>query len=186
MDTFRWMSVVISIILGLGVTRLLLGAVGVFKARHASTVDGLPLAWAAAIFLQQVNFWWSLEDAGTGTTWTLPSFLLLVGLVLALFLAAALILPVDAPAPGDTLRAYFERDGRWSLLGLAAFNVLAMVANWDLWSEGLLAESVSLNLVLTIVPIAGFLGSRRVQVAAAAAYIVILGWAIVRLSPIAY
>lgn len=186
MDTFRWMSVVISIILGLGVTRLLLGAVAVFKARHDRAIDGLPLAWGAAIFLQQVNFWWSLEDAGAGTSWTLPSFLLLVGLVLALFLAAALILPVDPLAPEDSLRRYFERDGRWSLLGLAAFNVLAMVANWDLWHEGLLAESVSLNLVLAIIPVAGFLGVRRVQIAAAAAYIVVLAWAIARLSPIAY
>lgn len=186
MDTFRWMSVVVSMILGLGVARLLVGAVGVFKARHTRTVDWLPLLWAAAIFLQQVNFWWSLEGAGTGTTWTLPAFLLLVGLVLALFLAAAVILPVDPLAADDTFRSCFERDGRWSLLGLAAFNVLAMVANWELWNEGPFAESVRLNLVLTIVPVAGFLGSRRVQAAAAVAYVVLLGWSISRLSPIAY
>lgn len=106
--------------------------------------------------------------------------------MLALFLAAALILPADPLPEGDTLRTYFERDGRWSLTALAAFNILAMLANWDLWSEGLLAESVGLNLVLTIVPIAGYLGSRRVQVVAAAAYVVILAWAIARLSPTAY
>jgi hypothetical protein len=186
MDTFRWISVVVSMILGLGVARLLLGAVAIFKARHGRTVDWLPLAWGAAIFLQQVTLWWSLEDAGTVATWTLPAFLLLVGLVLALFLAAAVIFPVDPLAPDDTFRTYFERDGRWSLLGLAAFNALAMVANWELWNEGLFAESVRLNLVLTIVPIAGFLGSRRVQAGAALAYVVLLGWSISRLSPIAY
>ena len=186
MDTFRWISVVVSMILGLGVARLLLGVVATFRARHGRTFDWLPLAWAGAIFLQQVNFWWSLEEAGRVTSWTLPAFLLLVGLVLALFLAAALILPADPLPEGDTLRTYFERDGRWALVALAVFNILAMVANWDLWSEGLLAESVSLNLVLTIVPIAGYLGSRRVQVVAAAAYVVILAWAIARLSPTAY
>ena len=61
-----------------------------------------------------------------------------------------------------------------------------MVANHELWNEGLLAESVRLNLVLAIIPIAGFLGSRRVQIGAAVAYVLILGWAIVRLSPMAY
>lgn len=186
MDTFRWISVIVAMILGLGVTRLLLGAVAIFRARHGRTFDWLPLFWSAAIFLQQVNFWWSLEDAGRVTSWTLPAFLLLVGLVLALFLAAALIIPAEGLVEGDTLRAYFERDGRWALLALAAFNVLAMVANRELWSEGPLAELVRLNLVLTIIPIAGFLGPRRVQIGAAAAYALILGWAIARLSPMAY
>ena len=186
MDTFRWISVIVAMILGLGVTRLLLGAVAIFRARHGRTFDWLPFFWGAAIFLQQVNFWWSLEDAGRVTSWTLPAFLLLVGLVLALFLAAAVIIPAEGLVEGDTLRAYFERDGRWALLALAAFNVLAMVANRELWSEGPLAESVRLNLVLTVIPIAGFLGSRRVQIGAAAAYALILAWAIARLSPMAY
>jgi len=187
LDTFRWISVVISLLLGLGVTRLLLGAIGVFRARHRGVFDWIPILWAVAIFFQQITFWWGLEAAGSAVTnWTLPAFIMLVGLTLALFLAAALILPFDTLGEGETLRTYFERDGRFGLLGLAAFNAIAILANAAIWQEGLLAESVRLNLVLTIVPIAGFLGPRRAQTGAALAYTVIVVWAIVELSPFSY
>ncbi len=187
MDTFRWIAVVVSMILGLGVARLLTGVVAVFRARDRAALDWLPLVWAAAIFIQQIAFWWSLEDAaGRVTTWTLPTFLLLVTLVLALFLAAALVLPANDMAEGDSLRAMFEKDGRFALLALGAFNAVVILANWVIWREDPLSESVRLNVALTVVPVAGFLGSRRIQAIAAVVYIAVAIWGVIELSPAAY
>jgi len=45
MDSFRWVAVVLSIILGLGVTRLLSSAVEVFRSRNQAHLDWVPLAW---------------------------------------------------------------------------------------------------------------------------------------------
>jgi hypothetical protein len=187
MDTFRWIAVVVSMILGLGVARLLTGVVAVFRARGRATLDWLPLVWATAIFIQQIAFWWSLEDAaGQVATWTLPSFLMLVTLVLTLFLAAALVLPANDMVEGDSLRALFDRDGRWALLALAGFNAVVILANWVIWREGPLTESVRLNIALTVVPLAGFFGSRRVQAIAAVVYVVVAIWGVIELSPAAY
>jgi hypothetical protein len=187
MDTFRWIAVVVSMILGLGVARLLTSAVGVFRARDRAVLDWLPLVWAAAIFVQQVAFWWSLEDAAVRVaTWTLPSFLMLVLLVLALFLAAALILPANDLTEGDSLRASFEKDGRWALLALATFNAVVILANWVIWRADPLSESVRLNVALTAVPLAGFFGSRRVQAIAALVYGVVAIWGVIELSPAEY
>jgi len=47
LDTFRWIATVFSMILGLGVARLLTGAVAVFRARGSAVLDTLrssPLA----------------------------------------------------------------------------------------------------------------------------------------------
>jgi hypothetical protein len=187
MDTFRWIAVVVSMILGLGVARLLTSVVGVFRALDRASLDWLPLVWAAAIFVQQIAFWWSLEDAaGRVTTWTLPSFLMLVALVLALFLAAALILPANDMAEGDSLRASFEKDGRWALLALAGFNAVVILANWVIWRGDPLSESVRLNVALTLVPLAGFFGSRRVQAIAAVVYALVAIWGVIELSPAEY
>jgi len=187
MDTFRWIAVVVSMILGLGVARLLTGAVAVFRARDRAALDWPPLFWAAAIFIQQIAFWWSLEDAaGRVTTWTLPTFLMLVALVLFLFLAAALVLPAGDMAEGESLRASFEKDGRWALVALAAFNAVVILANWVIWRADPLSESVRLNVALTIVPLAGFLGSRRVQAIAAVAYVAVAIWGVAELSPASY
>lgn len=187
MDTFRWISVVLSMILGLGVARLLTGAVSVFRARKSVTLDWVPLVWAAAIFIQQVAFWWSLEEAAVRRpSWTLGVFLMLILLVLALFLAASLVLPGSDMTVGDDLRTYFEQDGRWALLALALFNLVIILANWVIWGAGLLSEAVRINVALTLVPLAGFYGSRRVQAVAALAYVVIAIWGVVDLSPAAY
>lgn len=186
METFRWISVILSMILGLGIARLLASAVAIFRARGSATLDWVPMVWAAAIFIQQIAFWWSLEEAASRLpAWTLPVFLMLVLLVLALFLAASLVLPGEMSA-GDRLESHFHRDGRWALLALAAFNLVVIVADWVIWGSGPLSEAVRINVALTVVPLAGFLGSRRVQAIAALAYMAIIIWGVIDLTPAAY
>lgn len=183
MDTFRWIAVIVAMILGLGVARLLVSAVGIFRARRRATLDWVPLVWAATIFLQEVAFWWNLEEAASRVTaWTLPSFLLLVALVLALFLAASLILPFDEMTEGKSLRTFFEEDGRWALLALAAFNGAVALINFVARSGGKLNEQIVVNLLLATAALATFLGSRQIQVIASLACLPIIVWGIARLA----
>lgn len=183
MDTFRWIAVIVAMVLGLGVARLLVSAVGIFRARRRATLDWPPLVWAAAIFLQEVAFWWNLEEAASRVTvWTLPSFLTLVALVLALFLAASLILPFDEMNEGDSLRAFFQEDGRWALVALAAFNCAVALINFVARSGGKLNEQIVLNLLLATAALATFFGPRRIQVIASLACLPIIVWGISRLS----
>ncbi len=170
MDTFRWMSTVFSLILGLGVARILVASIAIFRARGLMQIDWLPCAWAGFIFLQQITFWWSIEElATTIPSWTFQNFLLLVGLVLTLFLAAASILPSEGATTGS-LRAFFERDGRWGLLALAAFNAIAIALNVLFWHVNVFSAGELLNLGLVLLPLAVFAGSRKVQIAATLLY----------------
>jgi hypothetical protein len=73
-------------ILGLGIARLLTSTVTVFRACRRVKIDYLPLVWSTGIFIQQIIFWWSLQELSTLVAkWSLAGFLLLVGMVLALF-----------------------------------------------------------------------------------------------------
>jgi|GEM_PF-3674649 len=81
MDAFKWISVVLSMILGLGVTRLLAATVAVFRSRKRARLDWVPLAWAGCIFLWQLQYWWAIiELPGMIQHWTIGSFLMLVSL----------------------------------------------------------------------------------------------------------
>ena len=174
-------------ILGLGVARLLASAAAVFRARRHAILDWLPLVWSVLIFLQQLAFWWSLEELATMTMkWSFPSFLLLVGLVLALFLAAALILPPSEIDEGASLRAYFEKDGRWGLVAIALFNALAIVINAVFWNAPVVSIPGLVNLVLVILPLVVFGGSRRVQIAATLLYLPVGAYAFLQLVPASY
>jgi hypothetical protein len=184
MDTFRWIATVVSMILGLGVARLLTAGVAVFRARRVVAMDGVPLVWALAIFVQQLDFWWSLGELATlPHHWTLGGFLLLVGLVLSLFLAAALILPSTEIATLASLKDFHEEDGRWALLALATFNGLAIAANRVFWQAGIMSPDVIINLILVALPLAALAGPRKVQIAATLAYGPAIVLAALALSP---
>jgi hypothetical protein len=187
MDTFRWIAVVVSMILGLGVTRLLSSAVAVFKSRRRASVDWLPLVWALVIFVQQIDFWWSLEELSVLVPkWTFAEFLMLVALVLVLFLAAALILPQAEMERGDTLRGFFDRDGRYALVALAVFSLLAILANLIFWDVRIVGLENAINLLLGALAVVTMARSRSTQVAATGAYIVVLLIGILQLSPTSY
>jgi hypothetical protein len=182
MDTFRWIAVIVAMILGLGLARLLISAIGIFHARRRARLDWLPMVWAATIFLQEVAFWWNLEEAASRVTnWTLPSFLMLVALVLALFLAAALILPFNELKAGESLRTFFEQDGRWALVALASFNLGVGALNLRR-GGGEITENVVLNLVFAAMALAAFFGPRRVQALASLACFPIIVWGVSRLA----
>ncbi len=183
MDTFRWIAIVVATILGLGVARLLNSAVTLFRARHRPGLDWLPMVWAAMIFGQQMDFWWALQGFTAVTVWSIGGFLLLVGLVLTLFVAAALILPAEL-AEGESLETYFEQDGRWALIVLACFNGLAIIPNVLLGDEGIFSLTEEVNMILAAVPVVAFAGSRPVRIAATAVYVPVIVAAIIRFSAI--
>ena len=154
MDAFRWISVVLSMILGLAVTRLLSALVAVFRSRTRAQLDWVPLAWAGCIFLWQLQYWWAIiELPGMINAWTLGSFLLLVSLTLLLFVSAALVLPPSELKEDDTLRASFERDGRWGLVSLSAYFGLALVTDWILWDVSPFSLWGAFLMALMVLPL---------------------------------
>ena len=186
-DAFRWISVAVSIVLGLGVSRILTGAVAQFHARQRRAFHFASAIWAGSIFLQQFDFWWSLEDVPTVAPHiTLALFALLLGLALLLYLAAALILPASEIDGGESLGAFFQRDGRFALPVLTAFNVIAILANFLLWSVPLASLQTGVNAAFAALPLLGFAGPRRLQNAAALGYMLLMIFAVAYLSPAAY
>jgi len=113
MESFRRRAVVVSTILGFGITRLLTSLVFMFRARGRNRLDWLPLVCAATIFVQTLLFWWTLGRLGAQVPqWTFAKFLFLVIQVMALFLASTLIMPTSEAEEGASLRACFDGDGR--------------------------------------------------------------------------
>ena len=153
MEPFHWISVILSIVLGLGITRLLSSAAAVFRSRGQAHIDWIPLIWGACIFLWHIQFWWAIIELTPHTVWTPLQFLALLGLPLTLFIAAALVLPPEVLRPGDSLAVSFERDGRWALLFLSAYFFIATAENWYFWKTSPLTRLGFINLILALLPL---------------------------------
>lgn len=154
MDSFRWIVVPLSLVLGLGIARLLTSGVALFQSRRQAKLDWIPPVWAACIFLWQIQFWWSLiELSGTRQSWAIGHFLTLLALVLLLFVAAALVLPSEKLTTGSDLRESFRQDGRWALLFLSVYFALAAVADWLLWEVPVVSLVTAEQLLLALLPL---------------------------------
>lgn len=162
MNSFTPISTIISMVLGLGVTRMLLGLIAVFRSRHRASVDWLPLAWAAIIFLTQMQYWWAVTHIPPEfQSWSFESFVALTGFTGLLFVCGALLLPPAEMADRESLRTFFEADGKWALPFLALFFALSLAVNVFYFRVALFELWALFNLVATALPLAVFFSESR-------------------------
>lgn len=188
MESFRWISVAFSMILGLGVTRVLSGSILVFRSRHRAELDWVPFAWAMAIFVLQLQFWWAMiELAEVERRWSRLDFLNVIAIPLSLYAAAALVLPHQELEAGERLRDGFERDGRLGLMCLAGYAVFAFIADRRLFGVSNPSSIDGFLALELLLPLAAVVSrSRRVEIVSTAVYLMIVLWASWDLSPAVY
>jgi len=110
---FEHISVLVSIILGLGITQLLMSLHRLVQARHRVKTYWLPLLWAALIFIAQVEWWWSSYALRTETIWNFFYFLFVLLSPVSLYLAAAFALPDFEKGEHYDLREYYYASRGW-------------------------------------------------------------------------
>jgi hypothetical protein len=90
-NVFEFLLVIVSIVLGLGITELLAGLVRILRGDLvAGKLHGL---WMFVIFQLQVQLAWGLWGLRSKAEWQYPEFLLLLLAPVLLYLAAAVIFP---------------------------------------------------------------------------------------------
>ncbi len=129
----------ISIVVGLGLTELLLSFYRLVQARRRVTWDALPLAWALLILVAVVNFWWGIRAImASAGGWTTGEFMLAMISPVFIFLACAASLPkVEAGEPLDMNAAYSEERTAFLLFFLAYQG-----GNWTIDLSGLTGMSL--------------------------------------------
>jgi hypothetical protein len=105
MSTFEYLSVFISIVIGLGVVHVLTALARIIVDRD-SRPYWVHTLWGFNALYQLALFWWFTFDWRLQDVWTLPLFLFVVGFAMLTFLLSAIVVPLSPPADGD-YRAYF-------------------------------------------------------------------------------
>ncbi|KQS71700.1 hypothetical protein ASG39_20815 [Rhizobium sp. Leaf371] len=159
---FPIVATVISMVLGLSVTRLLTGLVTVFRIRRSSQLDWVPLAWSGILFLTQLQYWWAINQlSALRPTFQFGEFLFLVLMTLMLFLTAALLLPSRGEDEARGLRVYFEEDGRFALLSLTAFFLFGLVVNVFGFQSPIESAWAVTDIPMIVLPVLAFLSRKR-------------------------
>jgi hypothetical protein len=111
-ELFPHIRIVMGMVIGLGITRLLMGVAGLVQHPGRARLSSLHLLWAASILIELIFFWWwefalfEIED------WTFGIFLFIISYSVALFLLAALLFP-DNISEYDGYEDFFLKRRHW-------------------------------------------------------------------------
>jgi hypothetical protein len=128
MDQFEYVMVLVSIVVGLGITHILLGIGGIID-RLSRKDDSLEISlahafWLGHCFLWLVMFWWWEYDRSMSLAdWTMGLYLFLIFYAVTIFLLQAVLVPRTWDGI-TSLKEYFLERRVWFYSLLATATIL--------------------------------------------------------------
>ena len=152
MDPFAYLSVLVSIVLGLGLTQLLKGFSRWLELRRAFGAFGPTIAWATFLLLVHFQTWWSMYGMRGYANWNFMQFSMVLLQPIVLFLLAVLVFPSPS-SPYQTLRDHFFHQRRWFFALFLTLLVVSLLK--DLSRSGSLPEPLNIGFHLAGMVAAG-------------------------------
>ena len=140
MTIFEFVTVAISIIFGIALSRLLSAGIELFRHRNSVELSWIPIVWAADLFWLLVVLWWQIfQISQVKDEWTFGDFNLTIAIVVALYIASSLILPTRYEERGASLYDHYRREGRWGVAAYVIFFVIAIPWNYAMYGFEILS-----------------------------------------------
>jgi hypothetical protein len=185
-DAFSYLSVLLSIIIGLGLTQVLTAVGRIIRHRDRVRADWLPLLWAAVLLVVYVQVWWAMFGLRHVREWTFAMFIVVLSQAATLYLMAAVALPEQVEEQHIDLADYYNRHHRWFFGFFFATLVVSVIK--DIVINGSLPAPVNLgfHIFLAAASLSAILVRRRryhelVGVASAVAFAAYVGLLFARL-----
>jgi hypothetical protein len=109
---FPHVRIVMGMVVGLGITRILMGVAGLVQHPNRAKVSLLHILWAVSILVELIFFWWWQFELFAVHDWNFGLFLFVVGYAVVLFLLAALLFP-DNLAEYKGYEDFFLKRRHW-------------------------------------------------------------------------
>jgi hypothetical protein len=111
-ELFPHVRIVMGMVVGLGITRILMGIAGIIQHKRRPKVSPLHLLWAGSMLLELVFFWWWEFELIGFRDWSFGVFFFLIFYAVTLFLLAALLFP-DRLDDYDGYEDFFLKRRHW-------------------------------------------------------------------------
>ena len=158
MDAFSYLSVLLSIILGLAITQVLQGYRALLLAHGRVRLSSPALVWSVMILLFAAQAWWASFDLRGKTHWDFLSFAVILLQMILLYMLAALVFPdIEAGGTADLIEhsAKYRRAFYGFLVAMLVTSVLkTLVIDHRLPSP----MNLGFHLLMIALGIAGMFG----------------------------
>ena len=146
MDAFSYLSVLLSLILGLAITQLLQGLGALMRARGRVRMYWPVVALSVTLLISFVQTWWAMFGLRHRQQWTFLAFSVVLLQTVFGYLQAALLSPEVPPEGEVDLRASYFAHARWFFAMVIAGTLTSLAK--DLVLEGRLPVPVNVGFHL--------------------------------------
>jgi len=160
MDAFGYLSVLLSIIIGLGLTQVLTSCGRLIRHRERVRIYWPPLVWAGVLLLIYVQVWWAMFGLRSVQSWTFLTFFVVLMQTVTLYMMAAVVLPEQVDETLVDLRSFYARQQGWLLGFLLATLVVSVIKEFLLVGRPPLGLNLAFHLLLAAACISGLLVRR--------------------------
>jgi hypothetical protein len=126
-NPFEYVTVLISIVLGLGITQILTGIADLVHQSKRVKVYWPHLLWVIVILVLHVQDWWVTFDLRNFSPWRLPTFLFVMIYPVVLFILARLLFPFGLQEGMVDLKEFYLENYRKIFVFGAALPILAIL-----------------------------------------------------------
>ena len=162
MELFNYISVPVSIILGISATHLLSGLRDVIAPHRR---DWLVVCWYAYLGYLHLLIWWSFFAAHAIPSWNLGTFTIAMAGPGSLYLALYTLLS-EAPAAVRSWKEHFQKIRRWFFTFYGLFIATSAVREILLLGRPLLGVASGFDVISILNVTAGAIWrNRRIQIA---------------------
>lgn len=149
MDPFSYLSTLTSIILALGIARILTGIGKLLQVRGQVRIYWVHLVWALNLFLYMVLIWWILYRWHAPREWDFFLFLFVLLSPIIAFLESVLLFPDVLPSDAD-LKQHFFANHSWFFILAACLAPLDAVDTFLKGWDHFVAQGLIYPFFLTI------------------------------------
>jgi hypothetical protein len=149
MTPFEYVIVLISVILGLGITTILTGFAELIKHTKPVRLYTPYIIWIILIFILHIQDWWLSYKLQSIKVWELHSFLLIIIYPICLYILAHLLFPSSDETKTDSKTFFLERHPR-IFIGAIILVLLSVMQNVVISVYGIESQVPQLIVLLTL------------------------------------
>lgn len=147
MSPFEYVSVLISIILGLGITLVLTGLAEMIKRWKTITHFWPYLIWIVLVFVLHLQEWWICYDLKSVPSWSLPAFLFVISYPILLFIMANLLFPTNWSGNLNLKEFYFNSNTKFFVCAILLI-VISIIQNVVLLDFAIIEQPVQFGFLI--------------------------------------
>jgi len=129
MTPFDYVTVLISIILGLGITQIITGVADIIHQWEKVKLYWPHLLWIVFVFFLHVEEWWVIYGLRTVQVWKLPMFLFVILYPINLFILARILFSFSTGGAKTDFKEFYYNNYKKFFIGVMALSVLAILEN---------------------------------------------------------